>query len=307
MNTPAGENVAIDTQQNIELRAQTFIRYLQDHFEDLQDEGKIPLSWDREAAGSTDSGYDIEAQALVYTQWDGGKVVGLKRAGSTDVNPRLWPLNIKHLFGPGALKWVVFVQDERAAVSLKGWHVPVVCSSGGVENLPGDLSWLGQYDRVIVVLSNDEGGWWAMLGLANAILQQCPNTQVSLHRWPADTPSGFGVAEFCEISTLEDFKRQILERAAAYRTPASGDSHLRFASGPDRKRKSEEKVESVLRSAGGEMDRTTLMRKTRLPKHDLDEALASLGENNLVSVTSKSQERPQGGGRPIVVVSWVEK
>ncbi len=301
----------MSTQQNAELsptdkeRAQTFIRYLQDHFEDLQDEGKIPLSWDREAAGSTDTGYDIEARALVCTQWDGGKVVGLKRDGSTDGIPRLWPLNIKHLFNPGTLKWIVFVQDERAAISLRCWSFPVVCSSGGVENLPDDLSWLSQYDRVIVVLSNDEGGWWAMLGLASTILQQCPDVEVLLHRWPADTPSGFGVEEFCEIGTQVDFKRQILERAAAYRVPAGGDSPLRFASGPDRKQ-GEEKVERALRSAGGVLDRTALMRKTRLPKHDLDEVLALLRENGLVSVTSKSRERPQGGGRPVVAISWVE-
>ncbi len=200
----------------------------------------------------------------------------------------------------------VFVEDERAAISLRGWSIPVVCSSGGVENLPDDLSWLSQYDRVIVVLSNDASGWRAMLGLADSILQQCPDVEVLLYRWTADTPSGFGVEEFCEIGTLDDFETQILKRSAAYRSPAGGDSSLRFTSGSDRKQ-GEEKVERALRSAGGEMDRTTLMRKTRLPKHDLDEALASLGENNLVSVTSKSQERPQGGGRPIVVVSWVEK
>ena len=71
-----------------------------------------------------------------------------------------------------------------------------------------------------------------------------------------------------------------------------------------RERMNEKRIERALKVAGGTMDRTALIRETRLSSKELDEAICTLQDKGFLKVSSEHQERKQGGGNPRLIYIW---
>ncbi len=74
-----------------------------------------------------------------------------------------------------------------------------------------------------------------------------------------------------------------------------------------RERMAEKKVEKALKAAGGTLDRATLYRAVRLGGRELEEVMNALMDQDLVTMAQEHQERPQGGGKPKILYTWVGK
>jgi len=74
----------------------------------------------------------------------------------------------------------------------------------------------------------------------------------------------------------------------------------------DRIRYHEKQIENAIKELGGEIDRSTLMRTTRINSRDLDEALKNLKEKEYISIHKKQIARFQGGGNPKMVYKWIK-
>jgi len=72
-----------------------------------------------------------------------------------------------------------------------------------------------------------------------------------------------------------------------------------------KERLNEKKVERVLKAAGGTMDRTALIRETRLSSKELDEAIHTLQDKACLEISSEHQERKQAGGNPRIIYTWI--
>jgi len=72
-----------------------------------------------------------------------------------------------------------------------------------------------------------------------------------------------------------------------------------------KQRHDEKLVEKTLKNAGGVLDRTGLLRESRLTSKRIDESLSSLIEKSFVKVIKEYKEREQGGGNPKTFYTWI--
>jgi len=75
----------------------------------------------------------------------------------------------------------------------------------------------------------------------------------------------------------------------------------------DRNLYDEKRIERAIREAGGFINRSELMRTTRISKKRMDELTETMIEKGKIQVTEDYQSRSQGGGNAKKVYQWVEK
>ena len=68
----------------------------------------------------------------------------------------------------------------------------------------------------------------------------------------------------------------------------------------------EKKIEKILKSHKGRINRTELMRESRLSKRRLDETIENMKERGLIKETILFKERMQGGGSNQKLYSWID-
>ena len=67
----------------------------------------------------------------------------------------------------------------------------------------------------------------------------------------------------------------------------------------------EKKIEKAVKDCAGNISRTDLMRKIRIPATELDKGLDSLFEKELIKIFDENVVRAQSGGKNKVIIQWL--
>lgn len=204
-------------------QARQWYKYLRDHFDELTK----ALPWIREAVKATGTGYDSETRRFAFVHRDSaGKVVNVKHHKGPDGEApysipghgqnRLYPLHLLKDYDPG---FVIYCEGEKDAVTLLANNFQAVTGTTGAGNVPPDLRPLAKFRAVVVLLDNDEAGRAGSIKVADAILAQCPETEVCLSFWPEDNAEGYDITDyFQDGGTADGFQEQMLRDLSPYRS-----------------------------------------------------------------------------------------
>ncbi len=220
-------------------KAREWYTYLRDNFDRLTRD----LPWTKEAVKKAGVGYDPDTGRFIYVHRDSqGKVLNIKhgkgRGGQVPYSvqgygqTRLYPAHLIKDYDPD---FVIYCEGEPDVVPLLSHGFQAVTGTNGAGSIPPDLRPLSKFKAVVVLMDNDEAGKTGSAKIADAILGQCPDTEVCISYWPEDRPEGYDITDFFQGGGIADeFEEMMLKDVLLYQpaqpeTPAQPRDFPQFS------------------------------------------------------------------------------
>lgn len=206
-------------------KAREWYTYIRDNFDRLTKD----LPWTREAVKKAGVGYDPDTGRFIYVHRDSqGKVLNIKHGkGKGGQDPysvqgygqtRLYPA---HLIKDYAPDLAIYCEGEPDVVTLLSHDFQAVTGTNGAESIPPDLRPPSKFKAVVVIMDNDKAGRDGSVKIADAILAQCPETEVCISYWPEDSSEGYDITDFFQDGgTADGFEEQMLKELPIYQPTA---------------------------------------------------------------------------------------
>jgi hypothetical protein len=172
------------------------------------------FAWTKEVINKLWVGYDSNTKRITFPYINQNKkLINIKwHKGPNGESPfsvkghgqnTLYPM---HLIINYSKQFLIYCEGEKDVLTLLSHGYNAVTHTTGAGSIPRDLSLLKSFERIAILLDNDEAGRKGTGKLANTLITKFPNIIIEKLYWPPGSPDKYDITDFFMDNRPNDFK-----------------------------------------------------------------------------------------------------